>query len=433
MKNTLSLLAASAALSLHAAAPSIPTGSVTMTQAESSRQVIITYDLQNAPAIVTVDILTNGVTIGAANLKYFAGDVHRVIQPGTGKRMTWRPDKAWPGHEITDRSVTAKVTAWALNAPPNIMVVDLVVPNQLDFYADVESLPGKDGVQNDLYKTDKMVFRKCPAANVTWRMGAPTTEPGYGYRQVAHLVTLSNDFYMGVYEMTQRQYERISGKSSTAYYSNKAYYATRPMESLTWAKMRMSDKDGTVDGTYSWPEHGHDVAPASILGMLRASVSQRVQFDLPTEAQWEFACRAGVGTGLYTGKEITAERAACANVAEIARYKFNSGYDVGTPAADCEPNRGTALVGSYKPNAWGFYDMCGNVSEYCLDYWKDDISDVDPETGSLVQKGNRSRRGGGLSDNPLSVRSAGRIEYAELTTVDTGSGFRLAALAEIGE
>lgn len=431
MKNVVLLCAVGSVLMANAASPSIRTGSVAMSQPETSRQVTITYDLLSAPAIVTVDILTNGVSIGAANLTYFAGDVNCVVQPGDGRCITWRPDKAWPGHLIEDNSVTAKVTAWALNAPPDYMVVDLVVPNSLAFYAAAESLPG-GGVTNMLYKTDKLVMRKCPAANVEWRMGAPTTELGYGNRQVNHNVTLANDFYIGIYELTQRQYERITGNASCAYFSNKVCYAARPMENLKWAHMRMSS-DGSANSEYEWPVKGHAVAPNSVLGLLRTKVNNRVAFDLPVEAQWEFACRAGTGTALHNGKEITRTSGTCPNVAEIARYKGNSGYVSGDPARDLDVDGGTAIVGTYAPNAWGIYDMSGNVMEYCLDYWKQDLTGVDPETGSLTQAGSRPRRGGNFTSEPSGVRSAYRIEYGQVTTADCQSGFRIAAIAEISE
>jgi len=423
MKNALTLLSVGAALAVQAAAPSIPSGSVTMAQAESSRQVVITYDLQDAPAIITVDILTNGVTIGAANLKYFAGDVHRVVQPGTARRMTWRPDKAWPGHEITDRSVTAKVTAWALNAPPDIMVVDLVVPDQLDFYADAESLPRAGGVQNILYKTDKMVFRKCPAANVTWRMGSPKTEPGYSGNRTVHLVTLTNDFYMGVYALTQRQYERITGKTSHAEAKSMENHDIRPMQNISWNELRMTDStSGSAD--YDWPVKGHAVNPVSLLGRLRTHGGGRIQFDLPLEAQWEFACRAGIGTGLYTGKEISSTDT-CPETDEIACYKNNN-------------DGGPAPVGSFLPNAWGFYDMCGNVMEWTLDYYYSDIIGVDPElgvkyndAGEIIVTGTRSWRGGWYKDNASACMSASRLDWGQGHMRTEYTGCRIAAIAEL--
>lgn len=425
MNKTIPFAAACLALAAHAADPSIREGSVTMTQDPSSRQVLIQYELDNAPAIVTVDILTNGVSIGASNLKYFAGDVHRIVRPSGAKRITWRPDKAWPGHEITDQSVTAKVTAWALNAPPNIMVVDLVVPNQLDFYADVESLPGRDGVKNELYKTDKMVFRKCPAANVTWRMGAPSTDLGYASNRAATLVTLTNDFYMGVYALTQRQYERITAKASHAVAKNADQHAIRPMEHICWNELRMSDST-TGNADYDWPSQGHAVSPVSLLGRLRTHVGERVRFDLPLEAQWEFACRAGVGAELYTGKALSSADT-CPEMDEIACYKNNND---GAPAP----------VGSYLPNAWGFYDMCGSVMEWCLDYYYDTRDGVDPETGAkltedgkILVKGTRAWRGGWYLDNAKSCSTAARLDWGQGHMQTEYTGCRIAAVAELIE
>jgi formylglycine-generating enzyme required for sulfatase activity len=204
------------------------------------------------------------------------------------------------------------------------------------------------------------------------------------------------------------------------------------MENLKWAHMRMS-ADGSANNEYEWPVKGHAVAPNSVLGLLRTKVNNRVAFDLPVEAQWEFACRAGTGTALHNGKEITRTSGTCPNVTEIARYKGNSGYVSGDPARDIDIDGGTAIVGTYAPNAWGIYDMSGNVMEYCLDYWKQDLTGVDPETGSLTQAGSRPRRGGNFTSEPSGVRSAYRIEYGQVTTADYQSGFRIAAIAEISE
>ena len=110
-------------------------------------------------------------------------------------------------------NVQAVVTAWATNAPPNYMVVSLTAEKTIRFYANAESVPF--GITNDLYKTDEMVFRKCPAANVEWRMGSPVTPAESGRdatSEVPHYVTHGEDFYIGVYEVTQRQYERVRGQ-----------------------------------------------------------------------------------------------------------------------------------------------------------------------------------------------------------------------------
>ena len=378
-----------------AGAPVIQDSSVTMTQSPSSREVTITYTLEEEPAIVTVDIRTNDVSIGGENLWYFRGDVNKVVQPGA-RTMTWRPDKAWPGRYVAG-GVTAVVTAWATNTPPNYMVVSLVAAKTVRFYANAGSIPG--GVTNDLYKTDMIVMRKCPAANVEWRMGSPTSEVGRSAeRETPHLVTLKDDYYIGVYPVTQWQYWRING-NWPSYHNLEADRNTRPVENVGYTSWRGS--------RYVWPGSGHDVdLQYTATGKLR--VLTGIAFDLPTEAQWEFACRAGCGSALYSGKELDATSGTSANVGELARYTGNSGTD----AADCRADvAGTAKVGSYEPNAWGIYDMLGNVWELCLDYYQDDATSCDPEIGP-ESGSNRVRRGGSYGNVARTCRSAFRSNIA---------------------
>ena len=386
------LLVTTAAL---AGAPVIQNSSVTMTQSASSREVTIAYTLDEEPAIVTVDIRTNNVSIGGENLQYFRGDVNKVVQTGA-RTMTWRPDKAWPGHHI-ESGVTAVVTAWATNTPPNYMVVSLVASKTVRFYADAGSIPG--GVTNDLYKTDMLVMRKCPAANVEWRMGSPTTETGrIAARETPHLVTLKDDYYIGVYPVTQRQYELIWGVRPS-YHSLDADYATRPVESVKYVQWRGS--------RYIWPDSGHDVdLQYTATGKLRTLTG--IAFDLPTEAQWEFACRAGCGAALYSGKELEAATGTSANVGELARYNGNAGEDSATCKAD---EGGTAKVGSYEPNDWGIYDMLGNVWELCLDWYQEGPTGYDVETGPATGT-TRVRRGGSYLNGASTCRAAFRSNIA---------------------
>mgnify|MGYP003295820708 CR=1 FL=1 len=101
------------------------------------------------------------------------------------------------------------------------------------------------------------------------------------------------------------------------------------------------------------------------MGKIRARTG--FTFDLPTEAQWEYACRAGTTTVLNSGKNLTSTYDD-ANMAEVGRYAYNSGYN-----STCDGKGNTtyayAEVGAYLPNNWGLYDMHGNVWEWCLDWY----------------------------------------------------------------
>lgn len=253
-KRMLTALAVSAALlagGAFAAGPTIKEGSVTFAQDAASKRVTIGYELEGAPAIVTVDILTNGVSIGAEHLTHMAGDVNRRVEAGA-HAVSWQPCKAWRGNVVADGSVTAKVSAWALNEPPPYMVVDLAVKggNAVRYFASAEELP-YGGVTNDAYKTDLLVLRKCPAENVTWRMGAPANEAGrIGERETAHLVTLTNDFYIGVYPVTQKQYFNLMSTWPSFYTARREM---RPVQSLSFNQIR-----GLATAGCDWPKRRMD-------------------------------------------------------------------------------------------------------------------------------------------------------------------------------
>lgn len=375
MKKSLAILSVGAAWAVFASVPTVVPGSVSCVQDHQSRIVTISYDLAGDPGIVTLDLQTNGVSIGAANFVNITGDVNRKVQPGEGKTITWRPFESWPGHKFTDGSVKAVVTAWATNAPPDYVVIDMSTrsPNDFAFYPSAEAVPF--GVTNDIYKTSKLVMRRIHATGVIWRMGeilsdAPTTDiQNY---DVAHLVTLTDDYYMGIYEVTQKQWNHVKGNWPSTY-TVTADRDVHPVENLPWKTIR---GDGDT-GNYNWPVNGHSVDPNNFLGKMQHDTG--MLFDLPTMAQWEFACRAGTtGTNNVSGVSLD----------ETAWHPGN--------ATTSMP------VGLKLPNVWGLYDMLGNVEELCLDrkgttidYNVDGTPIIDP-TGPTATSGNRLRKGGGF-------------------------------------
>jgi formylglycine-generating enzyme required for sulfatase activity len=166
----------------------------------------------------------------------------------------------------------------------------------------------------------------------TFNMGPPKEGDNRGDELPRTKVTLSG-FWLGKYELTQAQWLAITGANPSEFKSD-----TRPVENISWNDAvefcrRLTDRERTA-------------------GRLPPGFA----YTLPTEAQWEYACRAGTTTA-YAGNPV-----------EIGWFATNSGA--------VDPATGiwrmsTHPVGEKKPNAWGLYDMCGNVTEWCLDWYGD--------------------------------------------------------------
>ena len=342
-------------------------------------------------------------------------------------------------HIVWDPTVTAytnsgvlpefRVTLAATNSPV-YMIVDLTKTAGAD--GQIEYIyPGDArletygrwtnvwfGVTNDsTYATTKLVMRRVHAG--TFKMGAsvpPTIS-----------TTLTKDFYAGVFEVTQRQWELITDKNPSRF-SVPAYYAARPVEQVSYDDIRGATNEAQA---VNWPVTDRTVVGTNcFLGKLRAKTGL-ADFDLPTDAQWECLCRAGTTTVFNDGS-------AAANVSDanaytnawldtLGRYKFDGGYINGVtepypPGTSLE--NGTARVGSYQANAWGLYDTHGNNWELCLDWYADSLAGgsdpVGPMSGSY-----RLRRGGSWTERAVTCRSASRLSYAKPETQTWDVGFRL--------
>jgi formylglycine-generating enzyme required for sulfatase activity len=150
----------------------------------------------------------------------------------------------------------------------------------------------------------------------------------------------------------------------------------------------------------------------------KSSLPKGYIFDLPTEAQWEYACRAGTTTDLNNGKNLTTEEGSCPNLDEVAWYKKNSDE--------------THPVGQKKPNAWGIYDMHGNVKEWCRDMYCEDFYSlrkeyIDPyNIYGCSHVSGRVFRGGSWFDDAGVCRSADRSYGGKPWDCNRYLGFRLA-------
>ena len=288
-------------------------------------------------------------------------------------------------------------------------IVDLSGGANATSYPVRYSRTGPD-LSDDTCRTTELWLRKIPAG--TFTMGSPTGEAGHQSNETPHTVTLTSDYYIGVFECTQEQWKLVMG-IRPSFFSNDSCYATRPVEYVSFVDIR-----GSSSGV-GWPENGHAVDATSFMGKLRARTG--VMFDLPTEALWEYACRAGTETALNTGRNLTNPSGADAAMAEAGRYRHNGGSGY---TSACTDEYGTAKVGSYLPNAWGLYDMHGNVSEWCLDrfgeYGSETTDPVGAETGT-----SRVKRGGDWNIGASqSCRSASRQKEIQTKKVNS-IGFRI--------
>ena len=281
------------------------------------------------------------------------------------------------------------------------------------------------GVTNNVkYKTTHLVMRKIPAANKVWRMGSPANEYGYWSKnETNHLVRLTQDYFIGVFELTQRQFVAITGKNpSSSTQQSRANADVLPASSI---------------------RVGGDTAENTALfavAKLRVKTSLS-GFAIPTEAQWEFACRAGASTGLYSGRQVGNGNGYSAvldpDTDLLAWFSGNSS----------EPQS----VGSKLPNAFGLYDMLGNVREWTLDMYSENAAYVasfganwqpgdvvenptGPAQSSVTVSGStdvRTVRGGYYGANAAYTRCSSRVaSSARWGTAQGTDGMRMALMAD---
>ena len=409
---------------------------VNMSQDPGTCLVTVTYKLSGDPGVITLDIQTNctdgaetkWVSIGPENMKGFGGDVHQVVQPTAEdevRTIHWSPETYWPGPPKMAGATRAVVTAWATNAPPDYMIVHLIEPYDVTYYPHVEMVPG--GITNIKYKGEYMPFRKIPAKGVIWWAGMPTNHKNYHEASKLHRVMLTEDYYMGVYEVTVAQYGAINNgvpndsRIPRSWISSKDYRGST--KGLQWPAYN-------EDGTFNY-EKSREVDETSICGKLRDKFN--MEFDLPTEHQWEYACRAGSPGTVYTDTVPTLNFTDNATALRICRFNKNKG------SADCEGLGGDyATVGSYEPNAWGLYDMLGNVHEACVDWFEnwstvypDDnkiyVDPVGPERGEKIQRIYRGYAAvSSLGETVNGVSICGRVSRArDWNNVWQNEGVRL--------
>jgi formylglycine-generating enzyme len=243
------------------------------------------------------------------------------------------------------------------------------------------------GFEKTYTNTLGMTFVLIPSG--TFTMGSPTNEPHRGSSEVPHQVTISKPFYMQTTEVTVKQWHSIMGRRMMVF---------------------QQGADNMPVTRVSWFDCMKFIKRLNKLG--------QGKYRLPTEAEWEYAARAGTSTAYSWGNTINCEKAMYGNNSlkdDVCQLYYRSiGLQIDQPAP----------VKTYNPNPWGLYDMHGNVWEWCMDWYGDYkkntvIDPTGPKSGNM-----RIRRGGSWFKYGYSCRSANRSFGHPATRYKT-TGFRL--------
>ena len=392
-----------------------------------STDVKVEYSLSGVGAAHPVDIsvraFNDGVELPSANLDAAITGDRYGITDAVGS-LTIDPVKAFGTEQVALGSFTVQLSLSASSANMDDIlykIVDLVPDannnyavtdvRRKDFYngkyqdyvtsfSDIDSsfstsLDPADvliwrGVTNDIYKTDKMVFRRIPAAGKSFQFqkGIEAATNAYYAAGEGIKVSFTKDFYIAVFEITQQQFLNLTTTIGWTdfYCRNETYRRTRPADQFV----------------HYWTANNKQSACGSTWGAVTYALNQKIsglngKVGLPTEAMWEYACRAGTDTFKYSGETGTLSADDGFSV-KVQRALTLNGDGNSGPSQNCGLESGSLTVGILKPNAWGLYDMLGNVREWCKDrnmgtanLWKcacySQEDNIDPEGPTAAEVG----------------------------------------------
>ena len=279
------------------------------------------------------------------------------------------------GHSQKRMAVIASVLVFVV-APILIIGIFIVLPLALPAIR-VAMSPDRF-VPGEVRIFDDIEFVWIPAG--TFTMGSPSSEKSREDDEREHQVTIRQGFWLGRYEVTQREWRRVMGSNPSRFKDDDC-----PVETVSWndAQLFLGNLDASNSGAYR----------------------------LPTEAEWEYACRAGTTGPFHYGNSLSSDQ---------ANFQGNRPYGGAREGTD---RKKTTSVGSFRPNAWGLYDMHGNVWEWCQDWYEGD-----PNVIVTDMKGTRLRfrvlRGGSWGHVAHRARSANRRKFTPDVRYQT-LGFRV--------
>lgn len=262
-----------------------------------------------------------------------------LLMENGGHEIHWNMAKDGVQSKIQDGSLQVNVDLLKGNYPccrmqiiakRNYCVIDLSDgPSSSSYPVSFVAVPPQGGFNTEEYKTSKMVLKMIDPGEFTGEYISGSN----GSTTNKETFTLTKPFYIGLFEVTQKQWKLVMG-SDPSYVKGDM----RPVEQVSYDAIR-----GASAGA-QWPSV-NTVDADAFFGKLRSKTG--IDFDLPTEMQWEYACRAGARTFYSYGDSADGT---------YMWYSDNAGGQ-------------THEVGTTQPNAWGVYDMHGNVAEWCLDWY----------------------------------------------------------------
>jgi formylglycine-generating enzyme required for sulfatase activity len=312
-------------------------------------------------------IARNTVTLKSDDLRFAAGD--RVISPPSGM---WSDSLRFQKVSVND--ITPVMTV-------RISGVNGLAPERFGETGYIRIA----AVSPAEFSLSRMGFVKI--AGGTFMMGSPSSEPNRESNETQHQVTLSS-FYMGKHEITQKEWVEVMGSNPSRFKGDNL-----PVEQVSWfVAVNYCNKRSIKEG----------LPPAYTVSGTNVTWNQSANgYRLPTEAEWEYACRAGTTTSYSSGESVDS----------VGWYDSNSGGR-------------THPVGMKQANGWGLYDMHGNVWEWCWDWYGSYASGNQTDPMGSSSGSSRVTRGESWGGSGQTMRSALRGSYAPLGRPDN-LGFRL--------